>query len=61
MKILVVGGTGHIGTFLVPKLVQLGHEVYIATRGRTKQRKKMLLLEQTLFFVMYLKKKVFYS
>lgn len=36
MKILVIGGTGHVGTFLVPKLVAAGHEVYIGTRGITK-------------------------
>lgn len=35
MKILVVGGTGHVGTFLVPMLVEKGHEVYVGTRGTT--------------------------
>jgi nucleoside-diphosphate-sugar epimerase len=34
MRIIVIGGTGHIGGFLVPKLVELGHEVTVATRGR---------------------------
>lgn len=34
MKVIVIGGTGHIGSFLVPKLVELGHEVMVATRGR---------------------------
>ncbi len=34
MQIIVIGGTGHIGGFLVPKLVELGHEVTVATRGR---------------------------
>ncbi len=34
MKIVVIGGTGHIGSFLVPKLVEGGHEVQVATRGR---------------------------
>ena len=38
MKILVIGGTGHVGTFLVPKLVQEGHDVYVGTRGNTKLR-----------------------
>jgi len=34
MRVIVIGGTGHIGGFLVPKLVELGHEVLVATRGR---------------------------
>ena len=33
MKILVIGGTGHMGTFLVPMLLSEGHEVYVGTRG----------------------------
>lgn len=33
MKITVVGGTGHIGRFLVPMLVNAGHEVCVLTRG----------------------------
>lgn len=36
MKILVIGGTGHVGEFLVPILVKNGHEVYVGTRGTTK-------------------------
>lgn len=38
MKILIIGGTGHVGTFLVPRLVAEGHDVYVGTRGNTKQR-----------------------
>ena len=38
MKILIIGGTGHVGTFLVPKLIAEGHDVYVATRGNTKLR-----------------------
>jgi len=34
MHVIVIGGTGHIGSFLVPRLVELGHEVVVATRGR---------------------------
>lgn len=34
MKVIVIGGTGHIGSALVPQLVQSGHEVVAATRGR---------------------------
>lgn len=33
MRIVVVGATGHIGTFLVPRLVRAGHEVVTVTRG----------------------------
>ncbi|HEY1778598.1 MAG TPA: NAD-dependent epimerase/dehydratase family protein [Solirubrobacteraceae bacterium] len=33
MKVLVIGGTGHIGTYLVPRLVRAGHEVTVITRG----------------------------
>ncbi len=34
MRIVVIGGTGHIGTFLVPRLVIAGHEVIVVTRGQ---------------------------
>ncbi len=40
MKILIVGGTGHMGTYLAPKLVKRGHEVYVGTRGKTKRREE---------------------
>lgn len=36
MKILIIGGTGHVGSFLTPLLVSQGHEVYLATRGNKK-------------------------
>ncbi|MFP3580060.1 NAD(P)-dependent oxidoreductase [Arthrobacter sp. SIMBA_036] len=35
MKIVVVGGSGHIGSFLVPRLVRAGHEVTNLSRGST--------------------------
>ncbi len=38
MKILVIGGTGHVGSFLVPQLVKNGHQVAVATRGSTAVR-----------------------
>jgi nucleoside-diphosphate-sugar epimerase len=34
MKIVIIGGTGHIGTFLVPRLLTLGHEVIVVSRQR---------------------------
>ncbi len=33
MRVVVVGGTGHIGTYLVPSLVRAGHEVVVISRG----------------------------
>jgi nucleoside-diphosphate-sugar epimerase len=33
VRVVVIGGTGHIGTFLVPRLVDAGHEVIVASRG----------------------------
>src|ERR1035437_7875016 len=32
MRIVIIGGTGHIGTFLVPRLVMAGHEVISVSR-----------------------------
>ncbi|RYY15314.1 MAG: NAD(P)-dependent oxidoreductase [Chitinophagaceae bacterium] len=36
MKVVVIGGTGHIGTFLIPKLVEAGHEVIVVSRQQRK-------------------------
>jgi len=33
MRIVVIGGSGHIGTFLVPRLVRAGHDVVNVSRG----------------------------
>jgi len=33
MRTVVIGGTGHIGTYLVPQLVRLGHQVTVLSRG----------------------------
>jgi nucleoside-diphosphate-sugar epimerase len=33
VRIVMVGGSGHVGTFLVPRLVRSGHEVVNMTRG----------------------------
>ena len=32
-RIVVIGATGHIGTYLVPRLVRGGHEVIAISRG----------------------------
>ncbi len=34
MRIVIIGGTGHIGTYLVPHLVGAGHEVICINRGQ---------------------------
>ncbi|SDL06538.1 Nucleoside-diphosphate-sugar epimerase [Glycomyces sambucus] len=33
MKVVVIGGSGHIGTYLVPRLVRAGHQVVNISRG----------------------------
>jgi nucleoside-diphosphate-sugar epimerase len=33
MRVVIVGGTGHVGTYLVPRLVEAGHEVVALDRG----------------------------
>jgi nucleoside-diphosphate-sugar epimerase len=33
-RVLVIGGSGHVGTYLVPRLVEAGHEVVNVARGQ---------------------------
>lgn len=35
MKVIVIGGSGHIGTYLIPRLVEMGHYVVNVTRGQS--------------------------
>ncbi|RZS91646.1 nucleoside-diphosphate-sugar epimerase [Motilibacter rhizosphaerae] len=35
MRVVVIGGSGHIGSYLVPRLVRAGHEVVSVSRGRS--------------------------
>lgn len=44
MKILVIGGTGHVASFLVPQLQEAGHEVVIGSRNikQTSQSAKII-------------------
>ncbi|MBF0678206.1 MAG: NAD-dependent epimerase/dehydratase family protein [Devosia sp.] len=35
-RIVVIGGSGHVGSYLVPRLVALGHEVVNVSRGAAK-------------------------
>lgn len=32
MRVVIIGGTGHVGTFLVPRLVAAGHQVICVSR-----------------------------
>ncbi len=34
MRVVVIGGSGHVGTYLVPRLVEAGHEVIQVSRGQ---------------------------
>jgi len=34
MRVVVIGATGHIGSYLVPRLVRAGHEVIALARGQ---------------------------
>lgn len=36
MRVVVIGGSGHIGTYLVPMLVERNHEVINVSRGERK-------------------------
>ena len=33
MRIVIIGGSGHIGSYLTPRLVEAGHEVICVSRG----------------------------
>ena len=35
-RVVVIGATGHIGTYLVPRLVRAGHDVVAVSRGNSK-------------------------
>lgn len=45
MKVVVIGGTGHIGTYLVPQLVAAGHEVVCVSRQKSEPYSKDPLWE----------------
>ncbi len=36
MRVVIIGGSGHVGTYLVPRLVEAGHEVVNVTRGKSE-------------------------
>jgi nucleoside-diphosphate-sugar epimerase len=34
MRVVIIGGSGHVGTYLVPRLVEAGHEVVAVSRSQ---------------------------
>lgn len=34
MRVIVIGATGHVGTYMIPRLVEAGHEVVALSRGQ---------------------------
>jgi nucleoside-diphosphate-sugar epimerase len=34
MRVVIIGGAGHVGTYLVPRLIEAGHEVINISRGQ---------------------------
>lgn len=45
MRVVIIGGTGHVGTYLVPYLVDAGHEVINLSRQQRKPYKSSLAWE----------------
>ncbi|TAM82620.1 MAG: NAD(P)-dependent oxidoreductase [Acidobacteria bacterium] len=37
MRVVVIGGTGHTGTYLVPRLVEAGHQVAVISRQKRRR------------------------
>jgi nucleoside-diphosphate-sugar epimerase len=35
-RVVIIGGSGHVGTYLVPRLVEAGHDVVNVSRGQRK-------------------------
>ncbi len=40
MKVVIIGGSGHIGTYLVPRMVEAGHEVINVSRRNREPYQK---------------------
>jgi len=34
MHIIIIGGTGHVGTYLIPRLTAMGHDLTVISRGQ---------------------------
>src|SRR5919202_1080926 len=44
-RVAIIGGTGHVGTYLVPRLVHSGHEVLSISRGESRPYRDHLAWE----------------
>jgi len=42
MKLFIIGGTGLVGSYLLPRLVENGNEVYALTRSKNKTERIQL-------------------
>lgn len=45
-RVVIIGGSGHVGTYLVPRLVAKGHEVINISRGQQKPYQPNALWEK---------------
>ena len=36
MRVIVIGGSGHVGTYLIPRLAEAGHQVVNVSRGESR-------------------------
>jgi nucleoside-diphosphate-sugar epimerase len=44
-RVVVLGGTGHVGGYLAPRLVAAGHDVTVVTRGKSRPYRPMGAVE----------------
>jgi nucleoside-diphosphate-sugar epimerase len=52
MRTVIIGGTGHIGTYLVPRLVEAGHEVVNVSRNQRQPYQLNAAWDQVEFIVL---------
>lgn len=46
MRVVMIGASGHVGTYLVPRLVEAGHEVIAVSRGQRSPYQQHAAWEQ---------------
>jgi nucleoside-diphosphate-sugar epimerase len=46
MRVVVIGSSGHIGSYLVPLLVEAGHDVVAVSRGRSAPYRRAAILKR---------------